>query len=638
MAGKDGTARKKGHTDTTLFKKIFDNSPIGIALTTPDLRFISVNPSWISMTGYTEEELLQQTVRDITHPEHVSGDLEQMRHLASGAIPFYRTEKRYIRKNGSILWGRLMVTPLRDTSGKLMYFLTQVEDITVYRGAEQEIRESNRKLKEAQELAHLGFWNWDITTGAVEWSDEVYRIFGLSPATFSPQIDSIQALSPWPEDHERDKELIRRATQSHTPGSYEQRFLRPDGSVGYYYSTFEGRYDTSGNLIGMIGTVLDITGRKKADEALRESELRFRTLVNQIPVGIAITRKTETGKDLLYLNERFTEMTGYAMEGITSFDTGATHAYPDPEYRRSLTGMFPEIFSEAEKNLTGRPRVTRVTCRDGTTKDIEFRYTSLQSFGFWTMTDISERLRAEEQRETLIRELERKNAELERIMHTLSHDVKGPLITIRSFASLLENDSQSENFDILKRDIQRITSAADTMQALLSDVLEFSRVGRAIRHPSLVSFETIAKEAAGLLEGLLSERCVTVEIDSGLPGVRVDRVRIRELLVSLIENAAKFSGNQPDPRIWIGADTGGPDPVFFVRDNGSGIDPRYLTRIFNLFEKLDPVIPGTGIGLPIAKRIIEMHGGRIWAESEGTGKGTTIRFTLPMRDDIPGTG
>lgn len=621
-----------------MFEKIFDNSPIGIALTTPHLRFISVNPAWISMTGYTEEELLQQTVRDITHPDHVSGDLEQMGQLAAGAIPFYRTEKRYIRKDGSTLWGRLMVTPLRDTSGELVYFLAQIEDITVYHGAEQEIREVNRKLKEAQELAHLGFWNWDISTGTVEWSDEVYRIFGLSPKTFTPQIDSILALSPWPEDHERDKELIRRATQSHTPGSYEQRFLRPDGSVGYYYSSFEGRFDRSGNLTRIIGTVLDITGQKRADEALRESELRFRTLVNQMPVAIAITKKTESGEDILYLNEQFTEMTGYAMEGITSFDTWASHAYPDPDYRRSLMGMLPEVFSEAAKDLTSRPRVTKVTCNDGTIKDIEFRYTSLKSFGFWTMTDITERLHAEEQRETLIHELEQKNAELERFTYTVSHDLKSPLITIRGFATLLESDSQTGNSAVVKRDIERINSAAETMQTLLNDILELSRVGRVINPPSKVSFEKIAREAVDLLAGPVSERGVEIDIASGLPEVRVDHVRIREVLVNLIENAIKFTGSRPDPKIWIGVDTGGPEPVFFVRDNGMGIDPRYLNRIFNLFEKLEPITPGTGIGLPIVKRIIEMHGGKIWAESEGVGKGTTFRFTLPSGDDPPGTG
>ncbi|PKG31915.1 ATP-binding protein, partial [Methanoregula sp.] len=245
-------------------------------------------------------------------------------------------------------------------------------------------------------------------------------------------------------------------------------------------------------------------------------------------------------------------------------------------------------------------------------------------------TDITERVRAEEQREILIRELEGKNAELERFTYTVSHDLKSPLITIRGFASLLESDSQTGNFDTVKRDIERINNAAETMQTLLNDVLELSRVGRVINPPSKISFETIAREAVDLLAGPVTERGVEIDIAPGLPEVQVDHVRIREVLINLIENAIKFSGSRPDPKIWIGVDTEGPEPVFSVRDNGMGVNPRYLTRIFNLFEKLEPAIPGTGIGLPIVKRIIEMHGGKIWAESEGAGKGTTFKFTLPV--------
>jgi len=111
--------------------------------------------------------------------------------------------------------------------------------------------------------------------------------------------------------------------------------------------------------------------------------------------------------------------------------------------------------------------------------------------------------------------------------------------------------------------------------------------------------------------------------------VNADPARIREVLVNLIENAIKYRGDRPDPVIRIGVDTGGDEPVFFVADNGIGIDPRYLARIFNLFEKLDGKTEGTGIGLAIVQRIIEAHGGRVWAESDGKGKGTTFRFTLP---------
>ncbi|MDO8872490.1 MAG: PAS domain S-box protein [Methanoregula sp.] len=250
--------------------------------------------------------------------------------------------------------------------------------------------------------------------------------------------------------------------------------------------------------------------------------------------------------------------------------------------------------------------------------------------------DITERRQAEVQREMFIKELELKNTELERFTYTVSHDLKSPLITIKGFAGLLEDDALKGDPLLLKKDIQRINAAADTMYALLTDLLELSRVGRIVNPPEKIGFGTIAHEAVDLLAGPLVGRGVTVDIAPDLPDVNVDHARIRDVMVNLIENAVKFLGDQPDPVIRIGADTTGATPVFFVQDNGIGIDPRYLERIFNLFEKLDLSRPGTGIGLAIVRRIIEVHGGKCWAESEGSGKGATFRFTLPLAHDAGG--
>jgi PAS domain S-box-containing protein len=162
-------------------------------------------------------------------------------------------------------------------------------DITERIQAEEALKESERKLREAQEMAHLGFWNWDIKTGDVEWSEEVFKIFGLDPKKFIPHIDSILALSPWPEDNQRDKELINRAIETHRPGSYEQKFLRPDQSIGHYYSTFQGNYNEEGNLISIVGTVLDITQRKQTEEAIQmlNKELEQRVIERTAQLEVA---------------------------------------------------------------------------------------------------------------------------------------------------------------------------------------------------------------------------------------------------------------------------------------------------------------------------------------------------------------
>jgi PAS domain S-box-containing protein len=179
-------------------------------------------------------------------------------------------------------------TPVRNAAGQVTGVMGVFSDITERKRAEAALKKSESRLRETQQMAKLGHWMWDVKTNAVEWSEEVFQIFRLDPSTFIPRIDSILALSPWPEDHERDKELVRQATESHSKGEYEQRFLRPDGSTGYYHSTFQGSYDDSGKLAAIIGTVMDITERRQTEIALRESEERFRTLVETAPEAIFI--------------------------------------------------------------------------------------------------------------------------------------------------------------------------------------------------------------------------------------------------------------------------------------------------------------------------------------------------------------
>jgi len=136
-------------------------------------------------------------------------------------------------------------------------------------------------------------------------------------------------------------------------------------------------------------------------------------------------------------------------------------------------------------------------------------------------------------------------------------------------------------------------------------------------------------EAVEMVSGLLIKRSIVVEIAPDMPEVFGDRIRLREMLENLFSNAAKFMGDEPDPHVQVGVRQDGDENVFYVRDNGMGIDPRYHDKIFGLFERLDQKVEGTGIGLAIVKRIIEMHGGRIWVESQGIGHGSTLCFTLP---------
>ncbi len=245
--------------------------------------------------------------------------------------------------------------------------------------------------------------------------------------------------------------------------------------------------------------------------------------------------------------------------------------------------------------------------------------------------ELEERKRIEREREAMFKALEAKNAELERFTYTVSHDLKSPLVTIAGFLGFLEDDIRRNEEQRIKRTILRIQEAAIKMHRLLDELLELSRIGR-MANPSVeVSLSDLAEEAVELAQGQLSARQVRVQVEAGMPVLFVDRVRMVEVLQNLIVNATKFMGAQANPVIEIGTQSGDGRLVFFVRDNGMGIAPEFHKKIFGLFDKLDPASEGTGIGLALVKRIVEVHGGTIWVESE-PGKGATFFFTLAEKN------
>jgi len=496
--------------------------------------------------------------------------------------------------------------------------------------SQQALQESEERYREFFATSRDSVF---ITTPEGKWvdfNDASLEMFGY------PTRDELMAL-PVPQLYadplERDEFLAVIAKEGFVK-EHPIRLRRKNGIVIDTLITAVPIRDHNNTIRAFMGTIRDVTFQKAAEKALRESEDMFRHISGLITDFAYSCRKSPGG------TFRIDWLTG-AVEAITGYTPAEIHALTCwrplvieediPIFDREVIGLLPGESSRAE---------IRIRRRDG-------KVVWLASFAecmidredptFYRLyggcRDISARKEADQRQKDLISELEQKNAELERFTYTVSHDLKSPLITIRGFAGLLEEDVERGDLTRTREDISRIIAAADKMQQLLADVLELSRIGRIVAPPEETSFGLITKEAVDLLSGPLAERGVRVEIEPDLPVVRVDHPRIREVMANLIENSVKYMGDQPDPVIRIGVDRSGKEPVFFVQDNGIGIDPKYLERIFNIFEKLDPSAPGTGVGLAIVKRIIEVHGGRIWAESEGAGKGTTICFTLPGPGD-----
>ena len=361
-----------------------------------------------------------------------------------------------------------------------------------------------------------------------------------------------------------------------------------------------------------------------AEKRLREREHEYQTILNSVPASLF---HIDTNSVFVQVNEVLAKRYGLK---------------PGEFKGKTTRELFPEdadgyIKSDNEVRETKEPQIG--TTREITTpeglrwvrldkvpiKDAEGNVTGIIGLEL----DVTESKRAEEGRKRLVKELEAKNAELERFTYTVSHDLGAPLLSIQGFANILREDLEHADKKNVETDLTWIEKSAAKMAILLNDTLQLSRIGRVTNPPEDVPFADIVKEALEQTTEQLKTSNVEITVADALPAVHVDRMRIAEVLVNLITNSTNYMGEQSHPEIEIGVRADGEETVFFVKDTGKGIDKSQHEKVFELFYKEDESSKGTGAGLAIVKRIIEVHGGRIWIESE-TGKGCTVCFTLPL--------
>jgi len=402
----------------------------------------------------------------------------------------------------------------------------------------------------------------------------------------------------------------------------------------------EGQPDLDPEVCKTLAHVAAVSiQRRNAENALRESETKFRTLIENLSEGIILLN--EQG-NIIEWNQSQQALTGFERDEVLGkpiWDIQFQFIDKNnqtPEFYEKMKVQSQKILTSGEFENFNRPMEGIIHSRAGKSLHILQTAFPIQTEAGYRigsiMRDVSHQKRIEAEREKLIAELKSKNTELEQFTYTVSHDLKAPLITIKGFLGLLEKDALDGNAERMKKDVSRISEATDKMHILLNELLELSRIGRIVNPSQEVLFESIVQDAIKSVHGRLDARGVKVDIAGDLPIVFVDQARVNQVVQNLLDNAAKFMGDQIDPCIQIGTQRYDKDgkPILYIKDNGIGIDTHHLDNVFGLFQKLDASADGTGIGLALVKRIIEIHGGRIWITSDGIGKGTTVWFTLPV--------
>ena len=398
-----------------------------------------------------------------------------------------------------------------------------------------------------------------------------------------------------------------------------EMFWRADGSsFPVEYWSYPIRQDDK--VIGLVVSFVDITERKKANEALRDSEERFKRMVNEAPLGIAIVDSLNA--KFYLVNPAMARITGRSMDELKQIDwVSITHPddiQPDKDNMMAMNAGEIPGFQMEKRYLRADGQYSWVNITVASMDVVD----KAKPRHLLMVDDITERKQAQ-----LV--LKQKNQELEQFVYSVSHDLKSPLVTVRSFAGILRQDLLNADKPQINENLNYINKAADKMQQLLDALLQYSRIGRIDTSPQTLSVGQSVEDCLRVLAGILQQYEIQVSVNELPQQLHGSPLHFERIWQNLIENAVKYRGNQAQPHIEIGAMQQGQDVVFYVRDNGMGIAPEHCERIFNIFTQLNSGCEGSGLGLALVKKIVSIYQGRIWVESAGKGKGSCFMFTLP---------
>ena len=498
------------------------------------------------------------------------------------------------------------------------------KELTERKHIESILRESETKFRKVIENASDGIALIDSNGYVSEWNIAIENLTGFthSQVIGHPIWDVIFDMLPLEKQTQEGKEFLSTEWKLAVQNKYGNK----DRMANYEIETPEGvqrTIESNGFTIvsehGVMGGMImrDVTERQKTEQVLRENEERLRLITENAP---SIIVELDTKGNIKFMSR---VLPGYKIEDVIG---KSVEDWIAPDSRSDMWKAFKSVLSTGtEQSYESYAAGANGEMRWYLSNLSPVLVNDLVKSIILITTDITELKNAETK-------LKVKNDELERFTYSVSHDLKAPLFSIRGFLGYLEKDMATGNEIRIKSDLDRINSSVEKMQQLLNNLLDLSRTGRLTNPYTSNKFEDLIRDAVEAVSGRIIAGNVTIEIAQNLQTVQCDRIRITQVLQNLIDNAVKFMGDQQNPQITIGQRDSETGPVFFVQDNGIGIAPENKDRVFGLFDKLNTTHEGTGIGLALAKRIIETHGGKIWVESDGLGKGSMFCFTIPDKN------
>jgi PAS domain S-box-containing protein len=656
-------------SERDLLHKLMDNSPDYIYFKDIKSRFTRNNLAHLRMLGVSRpEDALGKTDFDYFTADGAGKKFADEERILQTGEPMVGEIEEARRPDGFCMWLSSTKVPIRDANGKITGLMGISRDISELKQAQETVRRANEQLEArvVERTAQLAQANRQLESElgerrraeeALQKSERRYRLLfernlaGVCRSTVDGRVlecnqafarmlgfdsadkmQQTQAVKPYFNTSDRDAYIAKLKAEGSLT-NYESCLRRKDGSpVWTLRNATLVRDEETGDLV-VEGTLIDISERKQAEEALRRSEERFRVFMENSPV-VAFIKDAE-GR-YLYVNRPFEEMFGVERGralGRTNFEWLPEETARS--FRRSdEVALHGGIASEM---------LETVPSRSGTRHLLGFKFLVPDVSGRPTVggvaIDVTDRVQAQEKISLLNQELESRvkkrtaeleaaNKELEAFTYSVAHDLRAPLRHINGFSTILSEEHGGELSAAANDYLVRIGDAAAHMGKLIDNLLELARLGRRAMIWQQVDLQELVRELVRDLEPELNGRAIEWHLGK-LASVRCDRVLVRQALGNLLSNAVKYTRPRNPAVIEVGCRENNGTKTFYVRDNGVGFSMAYAGKLFGVFQRLHSQedFEGTGVGLAVVHRVFQRHSGRVWAEAE-LGKGATFYFTL----------
>ncbi|HCL06483.1 MAG TPA: hypothetical protein DHW64_11225 [Chitinophagaceae bacterium] len=598
-------------------------------------KILYVNEAFTRMTGYTAEEVIGQTPRILQGPGTDQQELQRLKNALRNWEPCDIEVLNY-KKNGEPFWNNFTVAPVANESGWYTHWVAVERDVTERRKTDVLIRDSEEKRRLIMNAALDAIVCIDTEGMITFWNPQAEKIFGWKQEeVIGKRLSNIIIPEAYRTMHDHGMEQYKITGKGPALNALlELSAINRDGvSFPVELTVLPIHQDNDSFFCAFIR---DITERKKAETATRRSNERYELVAKatsdaiwdwDMRTGVVVrsgdglqklfgydTATASADNDFWRKHVHPDDISRVTAQRELMLETTTDHYWED-EYRfERKDGSYAHVY---DRGYVIRNKEGKAIRMIGSTQDISALKRSEQQL--YELNAVLEKRAAE---------LARSNAELERFAYVASHDLQEPLRMVSSFLQLLDKQYTAKLDDKAREYINYAVGGAERMKRLILDLLSYSRVATVAEQFQSVDMNTVAKHVIQIFESRFEKERITLTTGR-LPVVQGNSSQLQQLLQNLIGNAIKYKSEHP-PLIEIGCQEEESRFVFFVKDNGIGINPKYFEKIFVVFQRLHPVnnYSGTGIGLAICKKIIERHHGEIWVESE-EGKGSTFFFSMP---------